>query len=370
MKTLRSIFTLCLILVASTLLAQDLEIYVSSGNGAVSGVKKFTSTGVFESDFVQPGDGGINWPQDIIFLEDQNIVLVSGLNNTEILKYNSENGNFDGIFATVAGGPTRMEIGADGLLYVLQWATNSKVLRYQVDGTFVDEFTNTGVTNSIGLAWDTEGSLYVSSYGLSLVRKYNNLGEDQGNFITGLQGPTNIWFDPSGNGDMIVLNWNGNNAWRFDSAGNLIGDFISNIIQPEGVAFLPNGNLLIGSGGGIDDILEFESDGTPVGIFAADNGLANPNAIYIRDLAIASVSDSELSPIFVTPTIGNEFTWNTSIINNFSFLEIYNALGLLIETLIPSENEQWNADRYAEGLYFIVANEHGRKFTQKIIIKK
>ncbi len=69
-----------------------------------------------------------------------------------------------------------MKIGADSLLYVLQWSGNGKVRRYELDGTFVDDFTSVGVTQSIGIDWDNDGNLYVSSYGGDNVRKFDTNG--------------------------------------------------------------------------------------------------------------------------------------------------------------------------------------------------
>lgn len=94
-----------------------------------------------------------------------------------------------------------MQIGKDNLLYVLQWAGVPKVKRYQLDGTFVDNFTSNGLSQSIGLNWDSDGNLYVSSFGRKLARVYDANGIDQGNFVSdNLAGPTNIWFDSIGNG--------------------------------------------------------------------------------------------------------------------------------------------------------------------------
>jgi len=55
------------------------------------------------------------------------VVLISNLNTGRITKYNSSTGEYIGDFATGIAGPTRMKIGADSLLYVLQWSGNGKV---------------------------------------------------------------------------------------------------------------------------------------------------------------------------------------------------------------------------------------------------
>lgn len=75
-----------------------------------------------------------------------------------------------------------MKVGPDSLLYVLQWNGVGKVRRYQLDGTYLGEFTTTGVSQSIGIDWDNKGNLYVSSYNGDLVRKFDTAGVDYGNF--------------------------------------------------------------------------------------------------------------------------------------------------------------------------------------------
>ena len=130
-----------------------------------------------------------------------------------------------------------MKIGPDDLLYVLQWQGNGRVRRYQLDGTYMGEFTSVGVNESIGLDWDAAGNLYVSSFNggtNGYVRKFDTSGDDLGKFIeTGLQGPTNIWFDNTGN--LFVNDWQGGAVRKFGSDGTFISNFASGLSQVEGV---------------------------------------------------------------------------------------------------------------------------------------
>ena len=87
-------------------------------------ILKFDENGENPETFI---DTNLAWPQDIVFLEDQQVVLISNLNSGKITKYNSSTGEYIEDFATGIGGPTRMKIGADSLLYVLQWSGNGKV---------------------------------------------------------------------------------------------------------------------------------------------------------------------------------------------------------------------------------------------------
>lgn len=222
------------------------------------------------------------WPQDIVFLEADNTVLVSNLNSRNIERYDADTGSWIDTFASVLAGPTRMKIGKDDLLYVLQWMGTPKVKRYQLDGTFVDNFTSDGLSQSIGLDWDSDGNLYVSSFGGKLARVYDADGMDQGNFVSNnLAGPTNIWFDS--NGDLLVSDWSGGAVRRFSPEGAYLGDFIGGLSQPEGQDYLPNGNLLIGNGG-TGAVKMYTKDGTFIKDLVASGagGLIQPNAVVVR----------------------------------------------------------------------------------------
>lgn len=226
----------------------------------------------------------VSWPQDILFLEDQSIVLVSNGITGNIAKFNINTGEFVGNFASGMGLPNRMKI-RDNLLYVLQWGGNMKVRRFQLNGTMVDDFTEIGVFQAIGFDWDTQGNMYVSSFNEGAngyVRKFDSNGKDLGLFIdSSLQGPTNIWFDASGN--LIVNDWQGGFVKQFDSNGNFVKNLVTGLSQVEGVAFMENGNILIGNGGTAaikmyDSNFKFLKDL----VKSKAGGLIRPNAVTIR----------------------------------------------------------------------------------------
>lgn len=357
-----------MLLYTGTLLGQQVEIYVSNGIGSASSIKKFDGSGNYVEDFITMSNGvcTIDWTQDIVLNPVDNTLLISSLNTNEILKYNAVDGACVGVFATVTGGPTRMKIGADNLLYVLQWTGNGKVLRYQLDGTFVDEFTAVGVANSIGLDWDIQGNLYVSSYNGSSIRKFDSSGNDLGLFLSAnLQGPTNIWFDSAGN--LFVLNWDGNLIKKFDSAGNFLTNIGGAITNPEGVAFLPNGNFLIGNGATNGKITEYASDGSLVGVFASGNGLSYPNGIYVKELS-ASTIEMNQNQVFVWPTIGNIFSINQSIIESGGEIEVLDMLGRKMDVIHLCNANKWNADHLNNGMYLLSGERNGKKLEQRIIV--
>lgn len=223
----------------------------------------------------------VAWPQDILILEDQEVVLVSNLNTGTITKYDVKTGGFISNFATGIGGPTRMKIGPDNLLYVLQWSGSGLVKRYQLDGAFVDDFTSVGITQSIGMDWDTEGNLYVSSFDGATVRKFDASGSDLGLFISsGLTGPTNIWFDGT---DLIVNDWSGGAIRRYDNSGNFQGNITSGLSQVEGIAIFDSGDFIVGNGG-TASIKMYNSSGNFLKdlVPSGRGGLIKPNAITLR----------------------------------------------------------------------------------------
>lgn len=242
-------------------------------------ILKFDSNGENGTLFTKDS---LAWPQDILFLQDENEVLISNLNSGKINRHDSQTGAYLGVFTEGIDGPTRTRIGPDGLLYVLQWAGNGKVLRYQLNGTSEGEFTETGVPQSIGMDWDTDGNLYVSSFQEASVTKFSKSGANLGVFAKdSLQGPTNIWFNE--NKQLVVLDWKGGFIALFDMKGQFIRKITTDLQNVEGLVQLPNGNLLIGNGG-TGCVKEITLKGRFVKDVVIPNatGLKTPNAVVIH----------------------------------------------------------------------------------------
>jgi hypothetical protein len=217
------------------------------------------------------------------------------------------------------------------------------VHRYQLDGTFVDEFTSMGVPQSIGLDWDSDGNLYVSSYTGDHVRKFDTNGNDLGLFVnTNLLGPTNIWFDDGG--DLLISDYNGTAVKRFDSNGNYIIDFLTGLSNSEGVDFFPNGDILIGNGA-TSSVKLFDSSGNYIEdlISSGAGNLLTPNAVVIRENGVVSVSEEENNfddySFVLEQNYPNPFNPSTKIkfsvaLESQVVIKLYNLLGKEVATLM------------------------------------
>lgn len=371
MKTQKLLLTLLILFLAPATIAQDIKIYVSDAvdfNNGPFFIYQYDEDGSNPQVYI---DEELSWPQDIVFIPAENTVLVSNLNSNKITKYAGSTGEYLSDFAAIAGGPTRMKIGADGLLYVLQWSnTDNKVLRYQLDGTFVDEFTSVGVIQSIGMDWDSAGNFYVSSFAGGSVRKFDSSGNDMGLIInTQLNGPTNIWID--GSDHIFVFDWSAGDIEEFDATGTHVGTFISGLGQPEGVDFRANGNILVGNGT-TSEVKEYLADGTFVAntVSSGSGGLDQPNAVILFDRSTLSVPDNNFNEVFVTPTFGDEFRFNPGLSAKYRTLEVYNISGALVQTMDVSRQNLMNVQGFSEGIYFIVGQVAGTKAVQKIVVKK
>jgi hypothetical protein len=382
-KKIFVILALSVLLLATNTFGQDYEIYVSDAANFSNPpwkILKFDENGENPEVFI---DTVLAWPQDIVFLEDQQVVLISNLNSGKLTKYNSSTGDYLGNFATGIAGPTRMKIGADSLLYVLQWSGNGKVRRFQLNGTFVDEFTSVGVPQSIGLDWDSNGNLYVSSYTGDNVRKFDPNGNDLGLFVTSnLAGPTNIWFDD--NDDLLVSDYDGTAVKRFNSSGVFQNNFATGLSQSEGVDFFQNGNILIGNGA-THSVKMFDSNGVYIEDFIPNGsgGLITPNAVVIRKNNTVSVDDESSINNFdfnLNQNYPNPFNPSTKIswqspVSGWQTLKIFDVLGREVKTLVDEfKDAGLNSTLYIvnstlpSGVYFYQLTAASFNQTKKMIL--
>ncbi len=356
--------------ILSTITAQEYKIYVSDAanfNVPPWKIMEYDQNGLNSRVFISDNLG---WPQDILFKEDEGVVLISNLTTGTIGKHDATTGNFIEFFATGIQGPTRMKIGPDSLLYILEWAQAGRVQRYSLDGDFIDEFNQVGVTNSIGLDWDADNNLYISSWSGAFVRRFDPQGNDLGIFIdSDLQGPTNIWFDS--NGDLNVLDYSAGLLKKFDSSGQYLGVVISGLNTPEDVDFLPNGDMLIGDGG-TGSVKQFDSQNNFVRNIVAPGagGLIRPNAVVVRNTSVTSSNEQQLhdSAQAVFPTIGRLFYLDDKFVDLANSYKVYNSVGSLVHENEIEGPVLWDANKFPAGNYTIVIRNDQESLTQQVLV--
>lgn len=344
------------------------EVLVNNRSGHA--VQRYDENGNYLGNFIQPMSGGLGAPEDILFHPD-GTVLVTGLNNAAIKRYNGKTGAYIGNFSTGYSlkAPSKMSIGPDSLVYVTQWdSVQNKVVRFVLQGNYVDEFTQAGAPKGLGHVWDSQGNFYISLYGNGgdgTIHKYDPQGNDLGTFINSniIQGPTNIWWDGS---DLLVTDWTVGKVLRFDSAGQYVNTFITGMTNPEGVAFLPNGNILIGDWGQ-DAVHLVQPNGTVTGLFCTGNGLTDPNCVRVRPSPAVSVQAVVKDELSVVPTAGRRFT--ITVPRAGSRIEITNMSGAVVEKAEVQGAYIWHAENQPAGMYIISVKGGDAPLYQKVVVR-
>lgn len=261
------------------------EIYVSyarANGGPPYQIVKYDDDGM-NPEILANND--LFWPQDLLFLENQPpYLLVVSRYQAGIQFKRPYRSGFSGGFGYELSEPSRVKLGVDGLLYVLQWSGRANVVRYSTTGEFIDDFTEIGIPQASGLDWDNNGNLYVSSFNDGVdgfIRKFDPEGQDLGLVISqGLQGPTDIWFVQ--NGDLMILDQTAGNLIQYDMQERTMSAVITDLNRPQGVSILHDGSYLIddASDGTIklfSSTFNFVKDIVPRNDFA----LTNPDVLVV-----------------------------------------------------------------------------------------
>lgn len=271
------------------------EIYVSyarANGGPPYQIVKYDDDGM-NPEILANND--LFWPQDLLFLENQPpYLLVVSRYQAGIQFRRPYRSGFSGGFGYELSEPSRVKLGVDGLLYVLQWSGRANVVRYSTTGEFIDDFTEIGIPQASGLDWDNNGNLYVSSFNDGVdgfIRKFDPEGQDLGLVISqGLQGPTDIWF--AQNGDLMILDQTAGNLIQYDMQERTMSAVITDLNRPQGVSILHDGSYLIddASDGTIklfSSTFNFVKDIIPRNDFALTNPdvLVVPTAIFVTTLS-------------------------------------------------------------------------------------
>ncbi len=298
-------------------------------------------------DFIQPGSGGLDQPQDLLYGPDGNL-YVSGFQTSAALKFDPVTGAFIGRFTSNRNiaEATKMTFHTDGMLYISQWGGDEKVLRFDATtGVFVDEFTSVRVVNGMEFAWDPDGNFIIASWGQNGTDGTIQRFDAEGNFIDilvptnrgGLQGPVNLWIDGS---DLYVIDWTRGMVLRYDVAtGNFFGTFVSGMTRSEGYVFDEEGNLYVPDWQQ-NRINRYDQNGSFINTFASGGGLFQPNAVMFESASPGSVDIGSVdipATVYLAQNYANPFRGTTTIEYSISTsshvqLTIHNILGQQVQT--------------------------------------
>ncbi len=205
--------------------------------------------------------------------------------------------------------PQDCDINSTGVLVSDQ--LDDAVRQYDFVGMFVGTFAS-GIDNLRGIAAH-DGKLYCTASTRDAIEQYNlETGAPLGDFITpgsgGLNAPWDILFRTEG--DVLVSTSTGSNdILRYDINGNPLGVFASNFPFSEQMYQAANGNILVAEFTR-NVIVELRPDGTeinalpgvsgPRGCYELANGnvlTSNGSGVYEVDRNVGGVIDTKLSGV-------------------------------------------------------------------------
>lgn len=181
-----------------------------------------------------------------------------------------------------------MAFDANGSLFVSN-QIGGTIKKFAADGTDLGVFAS-GLNMPWGLAFDAAGDVYVAIRGANVIRRYAADGTSLGVFASGgLDEPIGIAFDALGN--LYVANFHASTIRKFSSTGTDLGVFASSgVSAPTEIRFDEVGNLYV-AGNGM--VRLFAADGTDLGplvTVSAPQGLAimkDPDAV--PDLEVSAL---------------------------------------------------------------------------------
>ena len=173
-------------------------------------------------------------------------------------------------------------------------------------------FVNTGLTISVGLAFDTAGNLFVGDRGSTAIKKFTPGGVGtvfvpSGNGL--LFQPRAMAFDSTGN--LYVANGTANSIVRFTPGG--VGSVFATtgVVAAEGLAFDSAGSLFVANGD--NTIVKFNTAGVGT-LFASGATVSNPFGLAFDgagNLYVANVGNNTIER-FTPGGVGSLFA-NTGL---------------------------------------------------------
>ncbi|MEM7206134.1 MAG: hypothetical protein AAF628_38125 [Planctomycetota bacterium] len=158
----------------SAIFGTDGKMYV--GDFAGDSVLRYDgATGAYLDVFVASSRGGLNGPDAGMTFGPDGHLYVPSFNTDAVLRFDGTTGAWLGDFIPAGSGglsrPRMLRFHSDGRLYVSSWASN-RILRYSLDGTFIDEFATSQRPTGMVFRPDT-GDLLVCSDATDTVRQYD-----------------------------------------------------------------------------------------------------------------------------------------------------------------------------------------------------
>lgn len=366
----RSVFAVVVVLLNMSALLGQKNYYISDAGNFQQGpyqILKYDEDGSNGKVFIK---NNLGWPQDILFLSNGNQMLISNLSTNSVDVFDSETGAYIKRLISGIGGPTRMKLGKDGLLYILQWQGDGKVKKYDIQGNILSNATQTGVTTSIGMDWDDEGFLYVSSYSGKFIERFDKEGNSKGKFIsTGLAGPTNIEFTDEGN--LVVLDYNSGRVLLYDKDGHLIKVLFQGVQNCEGIHIGKAGEIIVGHGSAVsiyDNNNAFQKYLVPPG----QNGLRNANAVVYREIMASGAHDESIknTEMILKMAGNNSFTISPTY-ENVNAVFIFDIHGKKVKTFELKIDSVLDLSDLQSGMYIanIMFKDHKTR-TQNLLVVK
>lgn len=225
--------------------------------------------------------GAAGWFSHSITAVGQDLLVANNTasDNESIVRF-SPTGECLGDFALTGfrSGPVGLAFDSNGNLYVANHGNNT-IHRYSGTGADLGIFTSDGLNIPTGVAFDRKGQLVVCNYGDGSLSIYSANGELMSHVMTGLLSPIALALDAYDNIFVSTPNIGANSGvFRFAPDGSQRTLFATGIdLDPRGLAFDPGGNLYVANQFG-NVVQRFTSEGISLGTFA-HTGLKDPFAL-------------------------------------------------------------------------------------------